>query len=338
MLEVKYTTRDYLLDLETQEEDQIDGSVGTSDEGGTSHVACHEQRSDLPTMATTQMVGNEFEVTKSEGSSSVSIIKSTATNSTPITEQNAVDWREKICEWSYQVADHFDLARDIVFITLNYTDRVCAASNALELLRDKNRFQLLAMATLCVAIKVHGEVDTNVQGAESCILDTILHLGRGYFTAKELKLMELEALQRMQWLLHPPTPQTFVTYFIELFQAEETVELNDIAMYIVELSVHDYFFASSKPSVIALAALWNASRMLGRSELWISDIQDDLLKHNEYEESANIDVCRYRLEKLYANTGTKLEDFVEVPVQRELGHAIRTEGVLMDKSPTSVMY
>jgi hypothetical protein len=93
-------------------------------------------------------------------------------------------------------------------------DRYCAASNEVTvyLLRNKNRFQLLAMTSLCLAIKVHGELRmemdmddniitissdtgtairtswagyiTNAAAAaatatiESWIVDTILQLGR----------------------------------------------------------------------------------------------------------------------------------------------------------------
>jgi hypothetical protein len=222
------------------------------------------------------------------------------------------------------VADHFDLTRDLVYIALNYVDRVCAASDTVALLRDKNRFQLLAMASLCLAIKLHGGMDTHVPGTESSIVETILHLGRGHFTAEQLKAMEVDTLQRLQWLLNPPTPQAFISYLLELYPVEEKTEINDIALYIIELSVHDYYLISTKPSVLALAALSNAARMLGNSNAWMNDIAEDLLRHDEYDETISIDACKDRLGRLFANTGTKLEDFVD----------ISTRG---GKSPTSVI-
>ena len=207
----------------------------------------------------------------------------------------------------------------------------------MELLRDKNRFQLLAMAALCLAIKIHGEVDTHIPGVESSIIDTILHLGRGHFTAEQLKTTEVDALQRLQWRLHPPTPQVFISYFFELYlHSEEHIELKEIALYIVELSVHDYYFVLSKPSVVALAALSNAAHMLGYMELWIINLQEDLrLRHSDYEETNKIDACRARLEKLYANTGAKLEDFVDIPSHNH-NHNHMDE-IRSELSPTSVI-
>ena len=78
------------------------------------------------------------------------------------------------------------------------------------------------MASLCLAIKVYGEIEIDMKEetttTESWIIDTIVQLGRGQFTVAQLKLMEIDVLQRLQWLLHPPTPQLFVSYYLnELF-------------------------------------------------------------------------------------------------------------------------
>ena len=116
----------------------------------------------------------------------------------------------------------------------------------------------------------------------------------------------------MQWCLNPPTPQAFVSYFLELYPVLEETEIKDIALYIIELSVHDYYLVSSKPSVLALAALSNAARMLGHTDTWINDIQDDLLRNHDYQNDASIEACKDRLDRLYANTGTKLEDFLDI--------------------------
>jgi len=233
------------------------------------------------------------------------------------------------------VADHFDLTRDLVYIALHYMDRVCAASDTAELLRDKNRFQLLAMASLCLAIKLHGGMDTHAPGVESSIVETILHLGRGHFSAKELKAMEVDTLQHLQWRLNPPTPQTLACYLLELFPVEEKSKISDIAAYTIELSVHDYYLIPYKPSVLALAALSNAAHMLGHSGAWMNGIVNDLLQRDGYEEATDIDACRDRLKRLYANTGTKLEDFVDVS---SLTNANHLDGICSERSPTSVIH
>ena len=227
------------------------------------------------------------------------------------------------------------------------------------------------MASLCLAIKVHGELkldmdmddniiiispdtDTAIQTSwagsitsaatattESWIVDTILKLGRDKFTAEQLKTMEVDVLQRLQWLLRPPTPQVFLSYYFDEFcpwDEETIIELEELSLFIIELSVHDYYFVSSKPSIVTLAALYNAAQILDSasassirtmtenndddessssslSSTWLMDLQHDILRHNSSndnycKEVANINACRERLEILYANTDTKIEDFL----------------------------
>lgn len=228
------------------------------------------------------------------------------------------------------VVDHFELSRDLVYISLNYLDRVCAASNTMELLGDKRRYQLLAMAALYLAIKLHGGMDIRDPQVESSIIETILHLGRDQFSAEELKAMEVESLQHLQWRLNPPTPQAFLMYLLELFPVEEKEEINDIALYTIELSVHDYYLVPAKASTLALTAICNAMQMLGHSSDWIAKIRGDILQ----DESNTIHLCKERLHLLYANTGTKLEDIVDISSLRNLNHL---DGVSGDRSPLSVI-
>ena len=85
-------------------------------------------------------------------------------------------------------------------------------------------------------------------------MESILKLSRGLFTLKQMEQMECEILRRLNWYVHPPTPQLFLSYFLSLFSLKE-VEIISLVYFMVELSVVDYFFVSYKPSEIALAAL-----------------------------------------------------------------------------------
>jgi len=104
-------------------------------------------------------------------------------------------WREKICEWCYQVVDHFDYNRQVVAIALNYLDRYLA-------LRPVNRkiFQLAAMTCLFIAIKQN---ETRVLS-----LSAFLSLSRGYFQAEHVLKME-HAILRLVFCydLHMPCPK-----------------------------------------------------------------------------------------------------------------------------------
>lgn len=166
-------------------------------------------------------------------------------------------WREKICEWAYQVVDHFDLHREVVSIAMSHLDRYLAVYPSAV---DKNLFQLLAMTCLYLSVKLNEYKHLLIPGSKSS-MDTILQLSRGFFTLEEMEMMEYDVLQRLQWHVHPPTPQLFVKHFL-FFLSIEQHEVHDLSQFMVELSVMDYFFVSYKPSEIAIAGILNAIQRL----------------------------------------------------------------------------
>lgn len=160
------------------------------------------------------------------------------------------------------MVDHFDLNREVVSTAMNHLDRYLGEYNGTV---DKNHFQLLAMTCLYLSIKLNEYKHLLIPGSKSS-MDTILQLSRGFFTLKEMENMEFEVLQRLQWYVHPPSAQLFVKHFLFIISVEEQ-ELHDLAQFMIELSVMDYFFVSYKPSEIAIAALLNAMDRLGKKNL-----------------------------------------------------------------------
>lgn len=157
------------------------------------------------------------------------------------------------CDYPPPVADHFDLNREVVYVALHYVDRCSSMLDGTSLWHgSKDDFQLLSMAALSLAVKLYDHRNIRVPGARST-QETILLLSRGKFTLAELEAKELDVLQRLQWQVHPPTPQTFVGYILQAYFPDVTVR--DMATFAVELAVLDYFFVTFKASEIALAGL-----------------------------------------------------------------------------------
>lgn len=86
-------------------------------------------------------------------------------------------WREKICEWSYQVVDHFNFSREVVAIAVNCLDRYLAVRTV-----NRKTFQLAAMTCLFMSIKLNE--------SRTLRLSTFLELSRGYFEAEHVIDME----------------------------------------------------------------------------------------------------------------------------------------------------
>eukprot|EP00980_Cylindrotheca_fusiformis_P011926 scaffold2830_cov131-Cylindrotheca_fusiformis.AAC.47 len=91
-------------------------------------------------------------------------------------------WREKICEWSYQVIDHFNFSREVVSISIHFLDRFLSTRVV-----NKKTFQVAAMTTLYLAVKLYepGMISMNA----------MLGLSRGYFTVKQMEDMEVAILR-----------------------------------------------------------------------------------------------------------------------------------------------
>jgi hypothetical protein len=91
-------------------------------------------------------------------------------------------WREKICEWSYQVIDHFDFSREVVSISIHYLDRYLATRPV-----NKKTFQLAAMTSVFMAVKLyeHGRLS----------IPSMIELSRGYFQVEQMAAMEISILR-----------------------------------------------------------------------------------------------------------------------------------------------
>jgi Cyclin, N-terminal domain len=91
-------------------------------------------------------------------------------------------WREKICEWSYQVIDHYDFSREVVGIALSYLDRYLSKRSV-----NKKQFQLLAMTCLYLAIKIYEPGTISMK--------SVIDLSRGYFVVDQMVEMEMAVLR-----------------------------------------------------------------------------------------------------------------------------------------------
>ena len=167
-------------------------------------------------------------------------------------------WREKICEWCYQFVDHFDLNREVVCVTMSYLDRYLSKRSV-----NRRIFQLAAMTALYLAIKLYepGKIR----------MSSLIDLSRGYFLEDHIVTMEDSMLRTLGWHVHPPTPYTFVREMIPLLLGQmgprDRHDTKELARFLTELSVCDYWFVTKKPSSIALASLINALELQGEPKV-----------------------------------------------------------------------
>jgi hypothetical protein len=187
-------------------------------------------------------------------------------------------WRGRLCEWMFEVADHFGFDREVVSISSYIMDRM--ASLAFDAKKQnfatKREYQLNAVSSLYLALKVHGKMDPE-SGEErvKLPLSNFVELSRGFFTEEVIAAKESQILNALNWHINPPTCAQFLSEYLEFlphwtidddsqdskdnsFAPHQViwVKVFDVAKYLTELSVFGTDFAfGHKPSITSYAAL-----------------------------------------------------------------------------------
>jgi len=160
-----------------------------------------------------------------------------------------------------QVVDFCKFRRETVGIAMSYLDRYLATLEGRAALTDRKFYQLAAMTSLYMAIKIHEPLEMET----SLLAD----LSRGCYTDMQIAEMEMEILEALEWRLAGPTPLAFVQHFMALLDTDRRVKaaIMDYARYQTELAVSSIDLVPRDASEIALAAILNAMEGIDRSLL-----------------------------------------------------------------------
>lgn len=201
-------------------------------------------------------------------------------------------WRRKLCEWTFEVVDHFNFDREVVSVALYYLDRVASLKvEATGKPIPKREFQLIAVTSLYIAIKLHGETDDLEGPRKKLKISAFQELSRGFFKVDTLEATERSMLQMLQWRLNPPTSAQFVAYFLRMlpewspYECKHTHEavagkIFDMAKYLTELSVCvSAIVFRFKSSIIGYAAILSAIDSVSDSLALPYDVRVQFLKN-----------------------------------------------------------
>jgi len=159
-------------------------------------------------------------------------------------------WRSKVCQWAFNVVDHFALSREVVTVSMGMFDRYIATRG---IACTGNMVLLTSLTTLHLAIKLH-----ETKRIKSSVL---ANLSRGQFDTSHIDEMEMDILATLKWKLHPPTPLAFIFEFLNFLPEDvtpaERKEVYELSKYLSELAVCESSFVDRQSSVIALAAVQN---------------------------------------------------------------------------------
>jgi hypothetical protein len=159
-------------------------------------------------------------------------------------------WREQVSQWCYDVVDHLDASRELVYTTMNILDRYVANTSSSSLM-NKVEYERTAITSFFLALKISSSLEIKIS--------ELLSLSRSTLQSRDILLTGKRILETLSWDSEILTPQSFVKVFISLLPStldgRAVMSWFELSMYLVEISVCDGNFAHVPPSQIAFAAI-----------------------------------------------------------------------------------
>jgi hypothetical protein len=180
----------------------------------------------------------------------------TSSNHNYFSKTTAVDEssRTAMAEWLFKIVDAVSLNRETVLISLSLLDRYLSSNKgkSMMVLQDRQEFQLAAIASFYLAVKVYEPV---VMG-----IDTLSKLCRGFYQESAILAMEQDILFALEWRVLVHTPLDFVRCLLELLpsssissvSSESIVEQSRMHL---EFAAYQFHFSNCKPFVMGAACL-----------------------------------------------------------------------------------
>merc|ERR1740139_2008742 len=163
--------------------------------------------------------------------------------------------RLRMAQWCFDVADYYKFDHETVCISISYLDRYLSTDIGVAALLDRRHFQLIAMSTLYIAIKLNEPMEMGI--------DLLSEISRGIYSKERIAQAEIELLSALEWKMHPPTAFNFVHYLLSLLPPS-TIH-NSTRKFLVHNSCRqtaiasmDYSFVTYNSSTIAVASILNS--------------------------------------------------------------------------------
>ena len=209
--------------------------------------------------------------------------------------------RPYLLDFLVEAHTFFQLLPETMFLAINLLDRYCSRRVVY-----KRHYQLVGCAALLIAAK-YGDRKDRVPLIKELKTMCCMLYDEEMFTQ-----MEWHVLNTLDWVVGHPTVDSFLQLALSSL-AEDDVQLEHMTWYICEIALYHRDFVSTKPSVMARAALALARGIPGRPEPY-----DD---HTDEENVCIVNLCEHLhqpsevLAKKYAsaymsNAASILSDFV----------------------------
>ena len=160
-------------------------------------------------------------------------------------------WREKVVQWSYDVADHLKEERSVVYVAVNILDRYCAKRASESIKMDEKAYEIASLSSVFLAVRI--------AGSGNLLISELVAMSRGGITAQDIIATGTDIVKKLSWEYKILTPMDFVKSFLRLVPVAPQNVL-DSASYLTEIAVCDVVLSHSKASFLAIAACLNVLR------------------------------------------------------------------------------
>ncbi|KAL3786572.1 hypothetical protein ACHAWO_000726 [Cyclotella atomus] len=161
--------------------------------------------------------------------------------------------RAAMVNWLCQISDALSLNRETVGFAMSLLDRYLSTNTngAKQALADKHKFQLAAITTYYIAVKINEPVQLGV--------DMLVKLCRGFYESSAIVSMEQDILFSLEWRISAPTPLDFMRQILRLLPTSERCIGENAEMHIANVT-KDSHFSAFAPSLVGAACVAMAFR------------------------------------------------------------------------------
>ena len=167
------------------------------------------------------------------------------------------DDRQALCNWGYQViANVSGISSFTAVKAISYFDRYMGASPEC---RGLEIIQLAFITSLVIALKMDSGIKVELDFVARSVT-------KGTYDEEEIRWMEMNMLQALDWRLSGPAPHDFIDRFLEVIPGLEAMHhdfLERLSKAVAEVAITRYSVALQYPSVTAFSAICCALEYLG---------------------------------------------------------------------------
>jgi len=196
--------------------------------------------------------------------------------------------RTSMVVYLQKIGKALKLSPETVWIAISFFDRYLSSGKGKsnDALQDKYKFQLVAISSFYIAVKLYEQVELSV--------DTLAKLCKGYYAKEDILQSEEDILFALDFRLTTPTPMEFIRHYIHLLPSDiiDNKLLKECEKR-VEYTSTDIYFTFCKPSCVGASIL--TSILLDQNVMSSTERQTLYLKLAKMTDLIEVMECQKKL-------------------------------------------